>query len=639
MLESILDLVGGAFDPESALRYVERLVQWNRLPTTSDYARSAAWSAALLREWGLEVSTHSFPTDGARMYWSYVTPPRWECRSGWLELQESGERVADARVQPLSVIQRSVSTPGVVEAELVVVENGDDPEAYPADLRGKIILTDASAEHAAEYGIRRRGAAGLVLDAMPSWPRPAGDLPDALQWSLFPYTRGRPLEGWGFVVSPGVGQRLRRRCAEGSVRVRAFIDAEHGTGSLEGVSALLSGESSREIWLVAHLCHPAPFAHDNASGAAVLLEIARGLSHLVNTGAAPRLKRGIRFLLPVEISGTIAYLAENPELSTRGIAGLNLDMVGGNQEKTGGVLCIDRPPDSCPSCLPELLEEIYAAGPGQFTGLSGNSRYPLFRHTTTDFSAGSDHWPLNDPSVGIPTPMLIEWPDRFYHTSADVLENLDPDTLRRNGVAAAAYALFLATAGADEVEWLLARSVGRFAGRLGQLLGRGRMSALPPSRSLRYRVERQKECLTWLDTLRDAPVEREGLSEGAATLERVARALGASDELFETLPDRGADPIWRMRLEIVYPGPISHFAHVGVLPDEEREAFRRLSAAHPRAARNYSRRITHWANGQRSVADVSDMVELEMGERDDTFLPAYLRVLERLGLVRLREPL
>lgn len=648
MLDELMEKVGQEFNADAAYRAVEELVKWNRLPTSTDLRRAVEWASDQLRDWGLEVQLDSYPTDGARMYWGYVTPPLWECQEGWLDqlTNDHAERLADWSAQPLSVIQRSVSTGGVIEAELIPVESEAEADAAGETLKGKIILSSAPTESVLRWCIQRYGAAGMITDSMSlhSAEDIAAGLQDALQWSLFPYTRGQPLEAWGFVVSPATGQRLRDECSQGTVRLRAKIDVRLGTGGfLEHLTARLPGAEPEEIWMIAHLCHPAPFANDNASGAAVLLECARTLAALLRDGKIPPLRRGIRFLFPVEIAGTIAHLSSNPELANWAIAGLNLDMVGSSQERTGTVLCIDRPPDATPSCLPELLELLYERVEGQTTGLSGNSRYSLFRHTTTSFSGGSDHWVLSDPSVGIPTPMLIEWPDRTYHTTADLLDNIAPKTLRRNGIVAATYALFLANAGEEEAEWLGDHALGKFIAEMGRLFGQT-LTPGPRNESWKYMrwnlwylLERRTECLEWLQRL--VPADKSDFSADDWT--------GRLDELYCALcpmrdDNNTVEPesdIHRIEagdwiLQRVHPGPVSHYAHVGTLPEEEQDPFRQLCADHPWASKTYPRHITHWIDGERTLAETAGYLAVEIGRRDDVFLVEYVKVLERLGLVR-----
>ncbi|MDQ2730203.1 MAG: DUF4910 domain-containing protein [Armatimonadota bacterium] len=642
MVDELLKRVSEVFDGDAAYRSIEELVRWNRLPTSQDLHTAMLWAADQLRGWGLEVELDSYPTDGSRMYWSYVTPPRWECKEGWLERVTPGgrERLADWSVQPLCVIQRSVSTGGIVKGELVAIESEAEADAAGESLKGKIVLSSAPAESVVRWCIRRYGAAGIITDSMSlhSAGEIAAELEDALQWTLFPYTRGKPLEAWGFVVSPSVGRKLREECSEGTVRLRAKVDVRTGRrGKLDQLTAFLPGTGPQEIWMIAHLCHPAPFANDNASGAAVLLECARTIAALLREEKIPPLRRGIRFLFPVEIAGTIAHLSSHPELQGRAIAGLNLDMVGSSQDKSGTVLCIDRPPDAAPSCLPELLELLYERVEGQTTGLSGSSRYPLFRYTTTHFSGGSDHWVLSDPSVGIPTPMLIEWPDRTYHTTADTLDNIDVRTLRRNGVVAASYALFLAAAGAEEAEWLGDQALGRFVSEMGRMLGRTAEHQREYRRwNLFYLTERRLECLKWLRVLRPEGGAWSRQGSWRTYLHDLYRTLCPIHDDNDTVEPESE--IYRSEagswiLEWIYPGPISHYAHLGTLPEEEQEAFRQLCADHPWASKTYYKHITHWIDGDRTLAEMAGFLAVEIGRRDDVFLIEYVKLLERLGLV------
>ena len=233
--------------------------------------------------------------------------------------------------------------------------------------------------------------------------------------------------------------------------------------------------------------------------------------------------------------------------------------------------------------------------------------------------------------------MLIEWPDRFYHTTADTIDHIDPGSLRRNGTAAAACALWLAAAGPDEAGWLEQQAVGRFVGDLGRIYARSAgQSAEDAARSLRYRVERQKECLAWIGRLDG--ITRSGDARVASELERVAVSLGAvaSENLdYETGHSRlGAAADWRV--ERVYPGPISHFAHVGLLTTEEQDAFNQLCSDHPRAAGCLYRRISHWIDGRRTLAEISERLFQETGQRDDEFLVPFVEALEKVGLVRVR---
>jgi aminopeptidase-like protein len=130
--------------------------------------------------------------------------------------------------------------------------------------------------------------------------------------------------------------KQREREGKPPVKVRAKVTSRFWDGELNVVSAVIRGQTDEEVVVVAHLCHPQWSANDNASGAATVLEVARTLQGLISEGRLDKPHRGIRFLLVPEISGTQAYLASNEDQIPRMIAGLNLDMVGENQDLCGG---------------------------------------------------------------------------------------------------------------------------------------------------------------------------------------------------------------------------------------------------------------------------------------------------------------
>ena len=322
----------------------------------------------------------------------------------------------------------------------------------------------------AELAIHQCGAAGVLFDGMAAGGRSELDLPDARQYTSFWWAGEAQPDAWGFVLSPRQGRMLRARLAAGKpARVRASIRSRFYEGAFEVVDALIPGASpdtlpagSRqppaEILLVSHLCHPLPGAHDNGSGAAALIETAVTLARLSAEGRLPQPRRGIRFLWPPEMTGTFAWLAGHEEAVAAGrwVAGLNLDMVGADQCRTGSIW--------------ELVS-LPAAGAGFADHLLSWLREPFLegvRHREAPFSDGSDHYILTDPSVGILTPMLNQWPDKFYHTSADTPDLVSPDSLWRSGALAAIYAYWLAEAGPSDAAWLGHLMAARCAARAGR---------------------------------------------------------------------------------------------------------------------------------------------------------------------------
>ena len=466
------DLIRAAYRGDMAHRHVTAISGFHRIQASPGFRAAAKYVAEQLDAAGLEVRVLGYPADGVTRFWSSPSFLEWSCQFATLHLlaPDPGANptlLCDFSATPTSLIQRSVAVEGEFEVVTPGGKGGIELADYEGlDVAGKVVLTKKPASRVAALAVRQLGAAGILFDGMEAGGRTELDLPDALQYTSFWWPGQLEPDAWGFVISPRQGRGLRARLEKGeTLRVAASIDSSHYPGAIEVVEALLPGDATaggEEILLVSHLCHPQPGAHDNASGAAALIETAVTLARLVADGRLPAPRRGIRFIWPPEMTGTFAYLAENlpfagaeenntpDEGRARWLAGLNLDMVGADQTQTGGQWELVDLPQAAASFADHLLAAL---------------REPFLnkiRHTETAFSVGSDHYILSDPTVGIPAPMIIHWPDKFYHTSEDTPEKVSPDSLAASGALAAVYAYWLATAGAAEAEWLGHWMVSRF---------------------------------------------------------------------------------------------------------------------------------------------------------------------------------
>ncbi len=420
--------------------------------------------AAKLEAAGLEVTIRRFPADGRARFWTTPSFLEWEGEAASLSLLDAQgqpvELLCDFDAIATSLIQRSLPVAGEFDVVALPGKGGKDPADYAGlDVAGKVVLTDAAPSRVAGLAIRERGAAGILFDGIAAGGRTELDLPDARQYTSFWWAGETQPFGWGFVLSPRQGRTLRASLAAGKpVRVRASIRSRFYPGAFEVVEASIPGVAgANEVLMVSHLCHPRPSANDNASGAAALLEAAATLARLIDQGALPAPSRGIRFIWVPEMTGTFAWLAAQ-EAEVRGgrwVAGLNLDMVGADQCQTNG-LC-------------EFVS-LPAAGAAFADHLLNWLRQPFsdgIRYKEAPFASGSDHYILSDPSVGIPTPMINDWPDKFYHTSADTPDKVSPAALARSGALAAIYAYWLAAAGPADAAWLGHLMAARFAAQAG----------------------------------------------------------------------------------------------------------------------------------------------------------------------------
>jgi len=486
------------------------------------------------------------------------------------------------------------------------------------------------------------------------------DIPDAIQYTSFWWT-GKEKKCFGFVLSPKEGERLRalvKKCSkEGkSVRLRAKVKSRFYDGEIEVVSAIIPGQTDEEVLVIAHLCHPQPCANDNASGSATALEIARTLFKLIKEGRLSKPRRGIRFLWVPEMTGTYAYLSTYEEEIKRMVAGVNLDMVGQNQDLCGSSFLVESSPGANPSFAPYLLERLREEFFEEFTTFGGTGKYPLFRYATSTFSGGSDHYILSDPSVDVPTPMLIQWPDRFYHTSYDTLDKVDPAMLSRIGTIAATYVSFIASSGRREAAWLGYEMVARFKANLVRLtqsklteaMGKGPEEEMADlvsglEKKVNYLVGREKQALRSLQRLwpdfSTAILEREVEEVAGRELGRFREIIGPCKDLPIT-PDEEPDE-WEREAEKmvprrIYRGPVNIRLYLRELPEEDRERWWKLSKEREKAPRILPTLAEYWADGKRNVLEIAELVELETDYRDVEFLVEYFRLLAKANLVELR---
>lgn len=644
MFNPALDIIRREYSGPAAKEYVAQISRYHRIQASPGYRQAADFVAAELRRWGLDVAVHRYPARFDQHYWSAGMFQEWDCRAATLDVvapHDQARKLADFREAPISVVQRSLAVDG--EFAVVAVDGGARREDYAGlDVAGKLVLTRLNAEPVRRIAVEELGAVGVITDNMNVVPhiRPAGDLQDVRQYTSFWWT-GHETPCFGFVLTPRQGAWLRGRLKQGEVRVRAHIDARLYAGEIEVIDAAIPGETGEEVVILSHLCHPAPGANDNGSGVGANMEVARTLATLVARGDLPRPRRTLRFLWMPEMTGTYAYLASHPQRLPRMVAGLNLDMVGADQDAVGSVSLIDSPPEALASFTPDLLERLRAEFTQETTSFGGHGGYALFRYASVPFSGGSDHYILSDPTVGVPCPMLIEWPDRYYHTSHDSLEKVSPTTLARNGGLAAGYAYWIATAGAAQARWLGEEMVSRGKGRILATLRAAADAALDAAETadrLAYRVEREQVALESLTRLApDLPVEtwQEDIAlfaygEGQTAARRLGEPVFATEEAVGDLAFTPASAAMARVPRRIYPGPVDLRSHSHKLTPDQRAALQ------PPGGGGFTllTLALYWTDGRRSLAEIGRRVALESGSAlPDSDLMGFYDALATMGLV------
>lgn len=431
--------------------------------------------------------------------------PSWTAKLGelWLTAPEE-RRLAFTPEVALSLADYSRST-DISSAELVDVGDGTSEADYAGrDVRGKVVLASGSLARVMEEAVWARGALGIVWFTTTSR---VPDYPDQIPWARIPVeNRDKTKQGtFAFVLSYREGMRLRREMAQARgvvFRVRARIDSIfHEPPSQAIVEAVIAGTEIRDqdIVLTAHLQEERFSANDDASGCANVLEIARALKKLIDEGRLPRPRRNIRFWWVDEISAEEQYFAEHPEERRHILVNINQDMVGAKQSVGSRVQFVTRPPFSRASFLGDVVESIVqalvdgntaflAAGqarqiargiaqPGASSGEEVPFSRPILSRLGTKeryaarvipFHNNTDHQVFNLGLIGIPAVTFTNWPDEFIHSTDDDLWQMDPTQLKRNAVAVAAAAYYLARAGEEEIDELASEVFGRAQERLAR---------------------------------------------------------------------------------------------------------------------------------------------------------------------------
>jgi aminopeptidase-like protein len=457
---------------ENAKNYVEQISHFHRIQASTHFHEAAEHVKQQLLEIGIQdARIEQFTSDGAKKYWTHTSPVGWEVKSAELRIAEPEQQLVTRYADiPTSLHAFSNATPPQgTTAELIDVGKGTKAEHYEGiDVKNKLVLATGRASIVHEQAVFKRGAAGVITDTLAQEfrnVRESIDIPDAHGYQgIWPTAENLRQVQFGFSLSKRQGNHLRNLLRDKkTVKLHAKVNARLFPGNLDVVTATIQGSEKpdEEIFIVAHLCHPQPSANDNASGSGLLIEIARTLQTLITTGRIPRPKRTIRFMWVPEFSGTIAYLHDHPDAANHLIAGINLDMVGQNQELCKSTLNIDRTPDSHPSYLNDLILNLTEDTIKEFDHETTFGTASTFRYAESMHSGGSDHHVFVDSTIGVPCIMLLQWPDMFYHTSMDTIDKVSPESLKRVGWITTTAALILANADTDTAIYLLNQTCSR----------------------------------------------------------------------------------------------------------------------------------------------------------------------------------
>ena len=463
---------------ERALESAAHMTRFYRSPGASGYHRATDFVADLFRANGLDrVWVERYPLDGRTRFMNVTMPLAWEPVGAELRVgSPTGRLLVSYEDSPSCLPWWTPSTPeGGVTLDLVDVGTGERPDDYEGrDVRGKAVLIRGTTRpsgfgHAARLAMER-GAVGIITDYLLYQTEPfrtRESLPDPVQLLRMPSNRP---SAWALAINYHAAEHLASLARQGTVQVWADIQARTFEGEAQNLFADITGtdESGQIVQFVAHSTAGTKPGANCASGPALMAEMGRVMSCLISSGRIPRPRRTIRFLVNVEGHGTKHYVHNHRDDIERTIVSIALDSVGHDQRKSKSALLFYHSPDSLPTFINDYYVGLMEATPKETRWVfSEGDRIPFVNFTDLPYTPWSDNHYY--PAFGVPSPLLMSWPDLYFHTDHLTADNLDPMVFRRCGITTALAALELAYAGTAEIVSIM-RDVGnRSQFRLGRI--------------------------------------------------------------------------------------------------------------------------------------------------------------------------
>ncbi len=655
----VLEALDQELSGVAAKDHVSRLAQMHRVPASPGFHEAIEYVMGRAKVFGLsDVHVETFPGDGETWFGTLHGNRGWRVEAGTLdEVQPQRRRIISYDDVRLAVADNSESAD--VTAELVDAGSGARAADYDGkQVRGKLVLCDATPGACHRLAVEERGAAGLVsynANQPSAWWR---DDQDLIRWGHLD-ARGRH-NTFAIMISLREARALQQRLAAGEhITLHAIVKARNDDASpYETLVATIPGSdpSAGDIVFSCHLDHQKPGANDNASGCAANLEIARTLKTLVDAKRIPPPVRTIRFIWPSEMTGTIAYLAKYPEIAGRIRAAVHLDMVGGDPFITKSILHVTRAPWSI-ATVTDDVEEVFgryvidgafrAAGDGDMTHAirSPGGSKDAFWADITPYESGSDHWIYEEGGFAIPSIYLRDHPDVYIHTNKDLPDNIEPTKIKRSAFIAAASGYYLATM-PDRGASLLALSYANAQQRLAED-GRRAVVMAADSEHLREAtnivaqgVLREQRRLASTSRFTATPLPR--AAQLSASLGDAGKGL-----LLTFLPppeaQRVASAGFRLQSADIRV-PVRNANIKGPLaPDGDWVTEKagadaaRIGIARARDSGDVTYEIVNFIDGVRSVGEIRDAVSAELGPVELSAVAEYLEVLARSGAVTFKK--
>ncbi|MBI4470857.1 MAG: M28 family peptidase [Acidobacteria bacterium] len=219
------------------------------------------------------------------------------------------------------------------------------------------------------------------------------------------------------------------------------------TGEIPG-----AGRDDQDVVLTAHLDRRLQGASDDASGAAVLLEVARVAHQLISERQLLPPSRGLRFWWVTGFQSARAYFLQHPEETRRILANINVDQAGGDKRGRSDFVAILQPrwlgsfiDDLIRNLAERTTADLGEVGehPSPRILESGGSRGP-FLLRLRESSLPGDQAVFSAAGIEIPSISVRVVSPSLVRTGLNPTAQQDPTQLKRSVYLASACGLYLA---------------------------------------------------------------------------------------------------------------------------------------------------------------------------------------------------
>ncbi|MHA1202226.1 MAG: DUF4910 domain-containing protein [Candidatus Heimdallarchaeaceae archaeon] len=436
--EKLINTITKELSGERTKRLTGILSQYHRIQASKEFLVASKFIYNKLEELGdNNCQFHEYVADGTKRYYEWYAPLSWDIEDGELiQLEPEEQILCRFSETPESICTHSKDAD--FEGEVIHIGSAKPEEVEGKEISGKIVLTTGRPRAMIEQ-LKELGAIGVI--AYPTEERAQGHSEMIQYVGLWPNADNKEKSTFGFSLSRRQASKLISQIKQKKkVIVKGKIKASLYEGTMHVLSTKIEGTKKprEEIILIAHICHPAPSANDNASGSALLFEIYRTLKSMIEKGIVEKPHRTIRFLWVPEFHGTVPWIIEKEkEKGFTPIFSINLDMVGEHPVHVGYPFTFNQSSISTPSYLNDIITEVIEHVKDNPAAIEqGGWQFP-WNYRIVPYSGGSDHILFNDEPFRIPS-VMFGHPDTFHHTNLDTIEKVDQTTLKRVGITALA---------------------------------------------------------------------------------------------------------------------------------------------------------------------------------------------------------